>query len=125
MPDRRSHIRIGGQARVRDSLDYNSSPAQISVQVEAGPEPMILVRDAGIGIPEEDRERAFERFVRLAPTVMPTKAGSGLGLFISRALARGMGGDVVIVESDPGNGTTTAIKLPQQEPPDGDSTAAP
>ena len=76
---------------------------------------MVLVRDAGIGIPMDSRERVFERFVRLAPSVMATKSGSGLGLFISRTLARGMGGDVMIIDSELGKGTTVAVKLPKAQ----------
>jgi signal transduction histidine kinase len=98
---------------IHNGLDYSVAPAQLSVRVEAGLEPKILVHDAGIGIPSDGHERVFERFVRLAPNVMATKSGSGLGLFISRSLARRMGGDVVIVESEPGKGTTMAVKLPK------------
>ena len=96
---------------IRNALDYSPSPAHLSLKVEAGAEPAILVRDSGIGIPPEARARVFERFVRLAPSVMPTKSGSGLGLFIARSLARNMGGDVSIVDSEPGRGTTMVVKL--------------
>ncbi|HKC19021.1 MAG TPA: HAMP domain-containing sensor histidine kinase, partial [Candidatus Dormibacteraeota bacterium] len=101
---------------IHNALDYSAAPAHLHVEIEGGSEPKILIRDSGIGIPETDRDRVFERFVRLAPTVMPTKSGSGLGLFISRGLARGMGGDVVIVDSEPGKGTTMAVKLRMSEP---------
>jgi signal transduction histidine kinase len=98
---------------IHNSLDYSLAPAQLTVIVGGGLEPTILVRDAGIGISADDREKVFERFIRLAPTVMPTKSGSGLGLFISRSLARGMGGDLVVLDSELGKGTTMAIKLPK------------
>jgi PAS domain S-box-containing protein len=107
------HLALVLDNLIQNGLDYSLAPAEIRVKVENGVEPTILVRDAGIGIPLDGREKVFERFVRLAPSVMPTKAGSGLGLFISRNLARRMGGDIVVVDSQPGKGTTMAVKLPK------------
>jgi signal transduction histidine kinase len=109
------HLALVLDNLIHNSLDYSLAPAQLNVRVEASPEAAILVRDSGIGIPADGREKVFERFVRLAPTLMPTKAGSGLGLFISRSLARGMGGDLVILESELGKGTTMAVKLPKPD----------
>jgi PAS domain S-box-containing protein len=96
---------------IRNALDYSPSPARVELNVIQGIEPMIIVRDTGIGIPSDAHERVFDRFVRLAPAVMATKAGSGLGLFISRTLARGMGGDVTVITSAPGDGTAMAVRL--------------
>ena len=109
------HLALVLDNLIHNALDYSLSPARLSVRVEAGPDALILIRDSGIGIPADGQDKVFERFVRLAPTVMPTKAGSGLGLFISRSLARGMGGDVLIVESELGKGTTMAVKLPKMD----------
>ncbi|MGD8214144.1 ATP-binding protein [Aestuariimicrobium sp. Y1814] len=53
----------------------------------------VYVMDSGPGIPEQDRERVFDRLVRLPSTASSTK-GSGLGLAIARGYARAMGGDV-------------------------------
>jgi PAS domain S-box-containing protein len=87
----------------------------------------ISVRDTGIGIAAEDIGRVFDPFVRLtAPGVQA--GGSGLGLSISRRLARGMGGDVTVV-SQPGVGSVFTIILARcrelaakdvREPPKGD-----
>lgn len=109
------HLSLVLDNLIRNALDYSVAPAHIQIRVEDGAEPMVLVRDAGIGIPMDSRERVFERFVRLAPSVMATKSGSGLGLFISRTLARGMGGDVMIIDSELGKGTTVAVKLPKAQ----------
>jgi signal transduction histidine kinase len=107
------HLALVLDNLIHNSLDYSVPPAHVHLRVEATSEAaVILVRDSGIGIPADGHDKVFERFVRLAPTLMPTKAGSGLGLFISRSLARGMGGDLVILESEPGKGTTMAVKLP-------------
>jgi signal transduction histidine kinase len=97
---------------IQNSMNYSPAPARITVRVEAGPEPTILVGDAGIGIARDAHEKVFERFVRLGPSGIPTSPGSGLGLFISRKLARQMGGDVAVAESEPGKGTTMVVTLP-------------
>ncbi|MEL4356397.1 HAMP domain-containing sensor histidine kinase [Luteococcus sp. H101] len=57
---------------------------------------VLRVVDSGPGIPEEDRERVFDRLVRLSSTATTTK-GSGLGLPIARGYARAHGGEVVYV----------------------------
>jgi signal transduction histidine kinase len=68
----------------------------------------ITVRDTGPGIAPADQERIFEKFVRIAATATP---GTGLGLPISRELARLHGGDVT-VESSVGSGSAFTVRLP-------------
>jgi two-component system sensor histidine kinase SenX3 len=68
----------------------------------------IAVRDTGIGVAVADQERIFEKFVRIAPAATP---GTGLGLPISRELARLHGGDLTVA-SDPGRGSTFPVSIP-------------
>jgi signal transduction histidine kinase len=63
------------------------------------------VADTGEGIPEEALERIFDAFEQAPSTTAPARSGAGLGLTISRRLARAMGGDVRC-RSTPGVGTT-------------------
>ena len=69
----------------------------------------IEVRDQGSGIPEDDREKVFEKFFRRSDT---RTSGSGLGLAISRGLVEAHGGSLV-ARTGPGGGTVMSIRLPQ------------
>lgn len=67
----------------------------------------LTVDDAGPGIPPQDRERVFDKFVQLDPG----RPGTGLGLFICQAIVAGLGGKITIGESDSG-GCRVCIRLP-------------
>jgi signal transduction histidine kinase len=71
----------------------------------------IDVRDTGPGVPEDMQEVIFDPFVQLGRTLTSTQEGAGLGLAISRDLARAMNGDVT-VQSTPGSGATFTLRLP-------------
>ena len=71
-----------------------------------------VVADTGIGIPADKLEEIFEPFATLARRPQSEGAGVGLGLSISRQLARAMGGDVT-VESRVGQGSTFTLSLPR------------
>ncbi|HRA75618.1 MAG TPA: ATP-binding protein [Propionicimonas sp.] len=75
----------------------------------------VVVEDDGAGIPLADRERVFERFVRLDDAREREAGGSGLGLAIAREIARDHGGDVVLGESDLG-GLRAVVSLPAVGP---------
>ncbi|HEX2721493.1 MAG TPA: HAMP domain-containing sensor histidine kinase [Gemmatimonadaceae bacterium] len=75
----------------------------------------ILVEDKGQGISADKLEVIFEPFVQLSSGLTRTVDGSGLGLSISRELARMMGGDVS-VKSEPGKGSTFTLTLPMSPP---------
>ena len=75
----------------------------------------IRVQDTGIGIAPDKLERVFEPFVQLDQTLTRSREGVGLGLAISRDLARGMGGDLTAA-STPGAGSTFALTLPTPHP---------
>jgi signal transduction histidine kinase len=72
----------------------------------------IHVSDDGPGIPPEKRETVFEEFSRLEPE---RAAGVGLGLAISRRIARLMGGDLTVGETG-GGGSTFTLWLPDEPP---------
>ena len=72
---------------------------------------LIVVRDTGPGIPADMQEMIFDPFVQLGRSLTSAQEGAGLGLAISRDLARAMEGDVT-VESTPGAGATFTLRLP-------------
>ncbi len=93
---------------------------EISVEVEAvrdNAQDLLVfrIRDTGIGMTPEQLERLFQPFVQAESTTSRRFGGTGLGLTISRHLARMMGGDIV-VKSWPGMGTLFTVTLPRRQP---------
>lgn len=90
------------------------TPERGRVRVEIAVDPGaydVQVVDTGPGIPESDRERIFERFVRLDASGRPPD-GAGLGLPIARAIAEAHGGTLVLARSD-ASGSTFRLRLPR------------
>jgi PAS domain S-box-containing protein len=81
----------------------------------SGDQAVIGVSDTGPGIPADKIEEIFEPFVQLGRSLSSGHEGAGLGLAISRDLARAMDGDVT-VESPPGTGAAFMLILPRAEP---------
>lgn len=91
-----------------------STPIKIDMNT-AGDEEwgIIAVSDEGRGIPAGELDRVFEQFYRVEDPMTMTTGGSGLGLYISRVLARAMGGDIS-VQSTLGEGSTFVLRLPRR-----------
>jgi signal transduction histidine kinase len=89
-----------------------SGKVEMRLTQGAGPDEVkIVVHDSGPGIPADKLEMVFEPFVQLERTLTMPAEGAGLGLAISRDLARGMGGDLR-AESEEGKGSTFYFALP-------------
>jgi len=95
------------------------------ISVSAGPcadGVFLRVADKGPGIPRGLEEKIFERFFRADDTVTSKTGGSGLGLSIARALARGMGGDLTAANGKDGGAVFTLV-LPAAGPEEGGGAA--
>jgi PAS domain S-box-containing protein len=74
---------------------------------------LVCVQDEGQGIPAEDRERVFERFYRAIPTSHST-TGTGLGLYLAKAVIEAHHGRIWVEKSDP-TGTQVCFSLPREQ----------
>lgn len=82
---------------------------------------VLRVDDSGPGVPPEQRERIFERFVRLDPSRSSETGGSGLGLAISARLVRLMGGTISVTDG-PLGGARFQVSLPLAAEPQRETT---
>ena len=96
---------------LENAAQYSPPESEIRVTVEAdGPSAFLRVADHGRGVPEAERERVFDRFVRL-PDAEATP-GTGLGLSIARSLVELNGGQLRLGRA-PSGGTLFEIALPR------------
>ena len=101
-----------------NAVKYSKGMPQITVQV-AGPTPdtaWVRVKDAGIGIPKAQLGRIFNRFYRFQPQGSTVK-GTGLGLYIVRAIAKRHGGRVFAESAGEDKGATFTLELPRVKEP--------
>jgi CheY-like chemotaxis protein len=80
---------------------------RVSTRTDAGGRAVVEVRDSGMGIPPEIRERIFDPFF----TTKPASEGTGLGLWICSGILAALGGEVR-VDSEIGRGSTFRVTLP-------------
>jgi signal transduction histidine kinase len=94
---------------VGNAIRYSPANSQVWIRLEVeGSRARVIVADQGPGLSPEQQARVFEKFERLGRS---DEGGSGLGLYISRRLARAMGGDLT-VESAPGQGARFTLEVP-------------
>ena len=72
------------------------------------------VSDTGIGMDEQQQSKLFQSFSQADETTTRRFGGTGLGLALSRRLARALGGDITVVRSQPNVGTTFLVKIPDR-----------
>jgi signal transduction histidine kinase len=107
----------GHVARILDNLlnnalTYSESPACVTVELRPDDPVEVAVRDLGQGIPADHHDRVFERFHRVDGATSRPGGGLGLGLSISRELAKLNGGALELERSVPGRGSVFVLRLP-------------
>jgi PAS domain S-box-containing protein len=102
---------------VENAIKYSPEGGRIDVGVAPNDRMVrFYVRDEGLGIPEDERDRIFEKFYRLDPNMTAGVGGTGLGLYICNELVRRLGGRIW-VESNEGRGSTFSFVVPAADKP--------
>jgi signal transduction histidine kinase len=107
-----------GQA-ITNLTDNAARYARSTVRLQLGEDPsgdagaLLVVEDDGVGVPPAERERVFERFVRLDDSRGRASGGTGLGLAITRELVLAHGGSVRVTEASAG-GCRVEVRLPRE-----------
>jgi signal transduction histidine kinase len=95
-----------------NAIRYSPEGGEVRCEVDVdGGGPSVAVSDHGLGIADEDLPRLFTRFGRILTPENRGISGTGLGLYLSRELARQHGGDIS-VRSTAGSGSTFTLSLP-------------
>ncbi|MET0975638.1 MAG: ATP-binding protein [Leifsonia sp.] len=98
---------------IANAINYSQPGSRVGVGVKNSEGAIeITVTDQGVGIPEADLDRVFERFFRVDEARSRNTGGTGLGLSIVKHAVENHGGDVR-VWSQPGRGSTFTIRLPE------------
>lgn len=112
----------GDEARLRQVLDnllsnaikYSPKGGSITVSGHADEESVtVQVQDEGVGMSETEQERVFERFYRVDSALSRKTQGTGLGLYLAKAIIDAHQGRIS-VESKPGKGSTLSFTIPQR-----------
>jgi len=98
-----------------NAIKYSGENIDVSVRLETPDENRVVltVRDQGVGISPNDMKRIFKRFYRVPHRSLAHVKGTGLGLFIVKAIAKKHGGRVFAQSVGEGHGTTVTIELPR------------
>ena len=112
----REQLVMAIQNLVENAINYSPEGTKVSVNTTVDQGIVdISITDQGIGIPENDIDRIFERFYRVDPARSRQTGGTGLGLSIVKHVASKHGGEVT-VWSVPGVGSTFSLRLPVYTP---------
>jgi signal transduction histidine kinase len=101
-----------------NAVKYSGSEVDVSVRIDTSDERRVAlrVRDRGVGVPSGELKRIFRRFYRVSSRAVPQVTqvkGTGLGLFIVRAIARAHGGKAFAESTGETRGTTVTLELPR------------
>ena len=96
-----------------NAVKYNLPGGRVSIEVRRAEGAVrITVEDTGVGIPEEDMPRIFERFYRVDKARSREAGGTGLGLSIVQEAVQRRGGEITVSPREGGGGTRFIVTLP-------------
>jgi two-component system sensor histidine kinase SenX3 len=108
----RSQVGMAINNLIENAINYSPDSTRVTVTSKINDQiAEIAVSDQGIGIPEKDLERIFERFYRVDPARSRLTGGTGLGLSIVKHIANNHGGDVSLWSVE-NAGSTFTIRFP-------------
>ena len=98
---------------LHNAIEHTPSGGRVSATLKQMDDAVeLVVEDTGVGVAAEERQRIFDRFVRLDPS--RTRAGAGLGLPIARTIAEAHGGTLVLAPRDSPDGSCFVARLPRR-----------
>jgi len=98
-----------------NAIKYSGDTVDVRVRLDTPDEKRVVlsVQDHGVGIPSDDLKSIFKRFYRVTHRSLAHVKGTGLGLFIVKAIAQKHGGKVFAASEGEGEGTTITMELPR------------
>ncbi len=98
-----------------NAIKYSGDNVDVRVRLDTPDDKRIVlsVQDHGVGIPADDLKSIFKRFYRVSHRSLAHVKGTGLGLFIVKAIAQKHGGKVFAASEGEGEGTTVTMELPR------------
>lgn len=97
---------------ISNAIEYNKSKGKVEVSLKRKDNNILFCcKDTGIGIPKAEKKKIFTKFHRGEKAIKLSTGGSGLGLFISKAIIEKSGGKILF-ESQEGKGSTFFFSLP-------------
>jgi two-component system sensor histidine kinase SenX3 len=98
---------------IKNAINYSPTSTRVGIGINRQDDLVeFTVTDQGVGIPEKDLERIFERFYRVDPARSRDTGGTGLGLSIVKHVASNHGGDISVWSLE-GQGSTFTLRLPR------------
>lgn len=107
------HIRQAFQNLITNAIKYSNNDGKVEIKcAHRGQDIVFSIHDDGVGIPIDQQSRVFEKFFRADNVITKETSGTGLGLYIAKAIIEGHSGKIWF-ESTPAMGTTFYFSIPK------------